>query len=134
MIALPAMEQTKLFWTRASDGIIGGVCKGLADQFQVEPWLVRLMWLIAVLFLGLGLGAYLICWIAFPRRDLLEQEGPKKMIMGVCVRLHQRGDMELGLARMLWILLLLGTGGTAVVGYVVLHFLLPKDQKLVASE
>ncbi len=35
--------------TRSSDGYIGGVCGGLAERFGISAFLVRLLWLAAVL-------------------------------------------------------------------------------------
>jgi phage shock protein PspC (stress-responsive transcriptional regulator) len=48
------------------DKKIGGVCAGLADYFDLDPTIVRLVWLLAVLFAGTGLLIYLILWIALP--------------------------------------------------------------------
>jgi phage shock protein C len=48
------------------DKKLGGVCAGLADYFDLDPTLVRILWLLAVLFAGTGLFAYLILWIVLP--------------------------------------------------------------------
>ena len=53
--------------TRSStDKKIGGVCAGLADYFDLDPTLVRIVWLLAVLFAGTGGLVYVILWIALP--------------------------------------------------------------------
>ena len=46
--------------------VIGGVCAGLADYFNIDVVLVRAILLASVLFCGVGLGLYLILWIIAP--------------------------------------------------------------------
>ena len=50
----------------STDKKIGGVCAGLADYFDLDPTLVRIVWLLAVLFAGTGGLIYIILWIALP--------------------------------------------------------------------
>ena len=38
----------------------------MAEYFGIDPTLVRIIWLLFVLFGGCGLLAYLICWILMP--------------------------------------------------------------------
>ena len=45
---------------------MGGVCGGLGDYFELDPVLVRLIWLILILFGGVGLFMYLIAWVIIP--------------------------------------------------------------------
>jgi len=48
------------------DKKLGGVCAGLADYFDLDPTIVRIVWLLAILFAGTGLLVYLILWIVLP--------------------------------------------------------------------
>jgi phage shock protein C len=48
------------------DKKIGGVCAGLADYFDLDSTIVRIVWLLAVLCAGTGLLLYIILWIALP--------------------------------------------------------------------
>jgi len=52
----------------SSDKKIAGVCAGFAEYFDIDPTLVRIIWLVAVLCAGVGLLAYLICWAIMPGR------------------------------------------------------------------
>ena len=55
----------KLF--RDMDGkYIGGVCSGLAQYFDVDVTLVRIIMLIALIFGSAGFWVYVILWIAVP--------------------------------------------------------------------
>ncbi len=55
------------------DGKCAGVCAGIADYWEVEHWVVRLLAVVLCLFTGtLALWAYLAAWIMIsprPRRD-----------------------------------------------------------------
>lgn len=48
------------------DRKIAGVCGGIAKYFNIDPVIIRIAWLIAVLCAGVGFLAYLICWIVMP--------------------------------------------------------------------
>ena len=49
------------------DRMLSGVSGGLADYFDVDPALVRLLWVLGTLFSsGLALIAYLVLWIVVP--------------------------------------------------------------------
>ena len=49
-----------------SDRWIGGVCGGLAKTLVVESWIVRLVFVLCLLFAGVGLLPYLLLWIFVP--------------------------------------------------------------------
>lgn len=50
----------------STDKKLGGVCAGLAEYFDLDPTIVRIIWLLAVLLGGTGLLAYIILWIVLP--------------------------------------------------------------------
>ena len=56
---------------RASEdrSMIGGVCAGIADYFDIDPTLVRLAFLFIVLARGAGILAYIIAWVIIPERS-----------------------------------------------------------------
>jgi len=45
---------------------IAGVCAGLAEYFDLDPTIVRVIWLLAILFAGTGFLVYIILWIVLP--------------------------------------------------------------------
>ncbi|MGI6148448.1 MAG: PspC domain-containing protein [Firmicutes bacterium] len=51
---------------RSRDRKIAGVCGGIAEYLGIDPTIVRLIWLIALLLYGTGFWAYVICWIVIP--------------------------------------------------------------------
>jgi phage shock protein C len=48
------------------DKKLGGVCAGVADYFDLDPTIIRVVWLLAVLFGGTGLLIYIVLWIVLP--------------------------------------------------------------------
>jgi phage shock protein PspC (stress-responsive transcriptional regulator) len=48
------------------DKKLGGVCAGLADYFDLDATIIRLVWLLSVLFAGTGILVYVILWIVLP--------------------------------------------------------------------
>jgi len=64
--ARPAPAPVKRLMRSSRDKKLGGVCAGLADYFDLDPTIVRIVWLLAVLFAGTGLLVYVILWIALP--------------------------------------------------------------------
>ena len=51
---------------RSADKKIAGVCSGLAEFLGLDTGIVRLVWVLCVLFGGFGLLAYLIMWFVMP--------------------------------------------------------------------
>ena len=56
-----------------TDRRIAGVCGGIAKYLNIDPTVVRILFLIAIFFGSLGLWAYLIVWIAAPEDNLIEK-------------------------------------------------------------
>jgi phage shock protein PspC (stress-responsive transcriptional regulator) len=47
--------------------ILAGVCGGIGEYFNIDPTLVRLLWLLfSVVSGGGGLAAYIVAWIIIP--------------------------------------------------------------------
>jgi phage shock protein PspC (stress-responsive transcriptional regulator) len=47
--------------------ILGGVCGGLGEHIDVDPSIIRLVWVIVSLVsLGIGIIVYLVAWIIIP--------------------------------------------------------------------
>lgn len=51
---------------RSRNRIIGGVCQGLADYFNVDVVIVRIIALFALFCFSAGFWVYLILWIVVP--------------------------------------------------------------------
>jgi len=62
------MEKPKRLYRNTKDKVIGGVCSGIAEYLNVDPVIIRFLWIIASLAMGAGILAYLIAWIIIPKR------------------------------------------------------------------
>lgn len=51
---------------------IAGVCGGIAKYLNVDPVVVRILFLVALLCGSLGFWAYIIVWIAAPEDNRIE--------------------------------------------------------------
>ncbi|NCO23704.1 MAG: stress-responsive transcriptional regulator [Candidatus Infernicultor aquiphilus] len=67
--------RSKLFRS-SKDCMVGGVCGGIAEYFDVDSTLVRLLAVLVVLLGGAGVIAYIIAWIVIPKNP--EQESDEK--------------------------------------------------------
>jgi len=61
----------KRLYKSSIDRKICGVCGGIAEYFNIDPVLVRVGWIVAALFFGSGLLAYIIAAIVIPDRPSL---------------------------------------------------------------
>jgi phage shock protein C len=68
------MDKTKKLYRSTKNRVLGGVCGGLGEYFDIDPSLVRLLWLVIVFMGGGGVLIYIILWIILPEEGIQEQE------------------------------------------------------------
>jgi len=66
-------EKKRLYRSRG-DKVLGGVCGGIAEYFNVDPILIRLFFILMFFAEGAGLLAYIIAWIIIPLQPSIEAE------------------------------------------------------------
>ena len=59
--------EKKLYKSR-TDKKIDGVCAGIAEYMEIDPTVIRLIWVLAVLFAGVGVLAYIVAALILPRK------------------------------------------------------------------
>ncbi len=111
-------------FTRSSTGILGGVCKALAQHFDVDVLWMRVGFLVGFLFFGVGCGLYLLLLVSLPREDHADRAYEPR-ILGVCARLALRLKTDVGLTRAVSIIFLFATFGATFLLYLALYFILP---------
>ena len=57
---------TKKLYRSTKNKRIAGVCGGIAEYLDVDPTIVRLIWIFACFLGAAGILAYLIAWIIMP--------------------------------------------------------------------
>lgn len=61
-------KSIKRLYRCEKEKVIGGVCAGLAEYFEVDPVFIRLLWVLMTIFsMGLGIIAYLVAYIIMPQ-------------------------------------------------------------------
>mgnify|MGYP003343191351 CR=1 FL=1 len=53
---------------KSKNRLVCGVCAGVAEYFNIDPTIIRLIWALLIAAGGTGLVAYLICAFVFPER------------------------------------------------------------------
>jgi phage shock protein PspC (stress-responsive transcriptional regulator) len=53
--------------------MIGGVCGGLAKYFDIDPTIVRVLFVVSIFIGGGGILAYIILWIVVPEEQIIFQ-------------------------------------------------------------
>lgn len=51
---------------------ISGVCGGIAEYFNIDPVIIRVIWGVLALAYGTGIIAYLVCAFVFPNKSEVE--------------------------------------------------------------
>lgn len=59
----------KRLYRDTDDVIIAGVASGLARYFDIDPVIVRLIFVVSIFFNGLGILAYIILWFVVPAAE-----------------------------------------------------------------
>jgi len=63
-------DQVKRIYRSATNRVLGGVCGGLGNYLNVDPVLIRVLWVILFFAGGMGLLAYILAWIIIPEEPL----------------------------------------------------------------
>ncbi len=69
--------------------IIGGVCAGMGAYWNLEPWLVRIIFVVLAMMGGLGVLVYLVLYIVLPEAKTTAQKIEMK---GEPVNIHNIKD------------------------------------------
>ncbi len=118
--------------------ILGGVCSGMANYFNVDPVWIRLLFALTAFAYGITILVYIIMWIIVPgSNDLDEPEIGKKMfrdpehkvVGGVSGGIAAYFGLDLVLVRLLFIVFTIFFGIGFLV-YIVLWIALPEAKTL----
>ena len=98
----------KRLYRDANNKFIGGVCSGIAAYFNIEPIIVRLVFI----FSGIGFFAYLLLWAFVPSSDNVQNGVSKrlyrnpdeKIIAGVCSGIASYFNINVWIPRILFLI------------------------------
>jgi len=63
-----AKKIRRLYRAPKNDSVIAGVCAGVANYFDIDPVIVRVIWVAAAFAYGASIVAYLLAWLIIPRK------------------------------------------------------------------
>lgn len=63
------MDERKRLYKSRNNKMICGVCAGIADYFNIDPSIMRVLWAVLALAAGTGVLAYIACAIILPEGD-----------------------------------------------------------------
>ena len=125
---------------RPADGKLGGVCAGLAEYFETDVTLMRLIWVILSLVPGGiigGIVAYVAAWLIVPAvpgpaavpvgAKRLYRSAADRQIAGVCGGLAAYLGVDSTVVRVIWAVLSIVPGAVicGVIAYLVAWFVMP---------
>lgn len=64
------MSDSNKLYRSNTDKVIGGVAGGLADYFNMDPVVIRILFVLLAIFGGGGVLIYIVLWIAIPKQPL----------------------------------------------------------------
>ena len=64
------MENPKRFLRPVNGKMIAGVCAGIANYFDIDPTIVRIIYVLMFFMLGTGILLYLILWLVIPQEKI----------------------------------------------------------------
>jgi phage shock protein C len=62
-----AMDATRKLYRSRTNRQLAGVCGGLAQYFNIDATLIRVLFVVLAVLGGSGLVIYLVLWIPVPR-------------------------------------------------------------------
>ena len=68
---MKGQKMNKKLYRSITNKKLCGVCGGIGEYFDLDPTLIRVLWLCSVFLLGGGLLAYIICAIIMPTQNQL---------------------------------------------------------------
>jgi phage shock protein PspC (stress-responsive transcriptional regulator) len=59
--------------TRSKNKIVGGVCAGIAEYFDIDVTVVRIGFVVAAFFAFSSVLIYIVCLIMMPQKENVEE-------------------------------------------------------------
>ena len=135
------MSSPKRLYRNSSAGRIAGACAGIAEYFDADVTLVRLVWVVMSIvpggFIG-GLIAYIAAWAIMPDSSIPAEADPvtrrltrsttDRKLAGVCGGLAEYFSVDSTLVRVTWAILTIIPGAIVlgIVAYLVAWFIMPE--------
>ncbi|HNV96942.1 MAG TPA: PspC domain-containing protein [bacterium] len=84
----------KLYRSR-DDRVIFGICGGLGTYFEIDSWIIRILFIAFTFFNGFGIILYLILAILIPLERGIKDESNKEEINDTIVDINRRKNVKI---------------------------------------
>lgn len=98
-------KKIKKIYLNQENKIIGGVCGGLAEYFELDPIIIRLIFVFLTIFGGSGILIYLILWIFLPKPEEDKNKEIKEKIIVEKKDIQKNNKRQIFFA---WLLIIIG--------------------------
>jgi phage shock protein PspC (stress-responsive transcriptional regulator) len=68
-LSIPNTRYAKKLYRQPKNKIIAGVCTGLGEYFDIDPVILRIIFLASILMIGTGFWIYIAIWIVTPQYE-----------------------------------------------------------------
>jgi phage shock protein C len=135
------MPTPKRLYRNSAAGRIAGVCAGIAEYFDADVTLIRLVWVVLTIvpgcFVG-GIVAYIAAWAIMDDSSIpadpaagtrhLTRSTTDRKVAGVCGGLAEYFRVDSTVVRVLWAILTIIPGAIVlgIVAYLVAWFIMPE--------
>jgi phage shock protein PspC (stress-responsive transcriptional regulator) len=138
----------KRLFRSSTNRAIGGVCGGFAEYLELDVTLVRLLWILAVVFTAIfpGVIAYLLAWMLMPERPAataastvparrLTRSRTDRKLAGVCGGLAEYLAVDSTVVRLVSVLLGVVPGAVVggIIAYLVAWIVMPLGSDTLAA-
>jgi phage shock protein PspC (stress-responsive transcriptional regulator) len=135
------MAEPRKLYRRSSAGRIAGVCAGVAEYFDSDVTLIRLLWIVLSIVPGGIIGgfiSYVVAWVivpdaggsmAEPATRRLTRSTTNRDLGGVCGGLAEYFGVDATVVRLGWAILTVVPGCIVfgVLAYLVAWFIMPRQ-------
>lgn len=113
---------TRRLYRSRKHRMLGGVAGGIAEYFDIDPVIVRALFIITTFGWGVSIIIYIILWIIIPSEELIFGEVPvvdESRIGGAPDELSERKECRRGNMRMLFGAMLIVFGLVMLIGNII---------------
>ncbi len=58
----------KRLYRNPEEGVLFGVCAGIGDYFNIDPVLIRIIWILSIIWYGTGFIVYILGCFLMPSK------------------------------------------------------------------
>ncbi len=127
----------KRIYRERFDKKLAGVCGGLAQYFQLDASIIRMIWLLLTLFSGgIFIIIYLICWAVIPlgpksyvvaNYKKLYRSKTDRRISGICGGLGKYLGFDSNILRLIFVVLMFMTAFMPIIFYIIASYIIPEE-------